>query len=307
MNRTRMLPFLMILAAGCRRADDTPLLTTAQAPTGDWPGLHNVLPVTDKLLSGSSPDNDDGFRSLQVLGVRTIISVDGSKPDVESARRFGLRYVHLPIGYDGVPREQALRIAKAVRDLPGKVYIHCHHGQHRGPAAAAVARLCLDESCPVEAAVDLMRRAGADPHYAGLYASARDLRRPSPDELDRIPDNFPEVAPVPALAGQMVAIDNRWDELKTVKAAGWRTPPGHADLDPPHEALQLRELFREAARLPDVARRPEDFRRRLSEAESAAKELELVLRGAKVDLSAADRHFTRIAATCKECHAKYRD
>ena len=41
-----------------------------------------------------------------------------------------------PIGYDGVPREQALRMIKAVQVAKGPVYFHCHHGKHRGPAGA---------------------------------------------------------------------------------------------------------------------------------------------------------------------------
>jgi protein tyrosine phosphatase (PTP) superfamily phosphohydrolase (DUF442 family) len=100
-------------------------------------GLHNVFPITDKFYSGSCPEGEAGFGSLRALGVRTVISVDGARPDVELARKHGLRYVHLPIGYDGVPRQQALRIARAVRDLPGPVYLHCHHGKHRGPVTAS--------------------------------------------------------------------------------------------------------------------------------------------------------------------------
>src|SRR5205814_1359060 len=87
----------------------------------DLPGLHNVFRVTGRLYSGSSPEDDAGFRSLQRLGIRTVITVDGARPDVERARRFGLRYVHLPIGYDGVPEARAYQLARAVRDLPGPV------------------------------------------------------------------------------------------------------------------------------------------------------------------------------------------
>src|SRR4051794_23849607 len=77
-------------------------------------GLHNIFRVTDRLYSGSSPEGDASFAALRKLGIKTVISVDGARPDVKRARKFGLRYVHLPIGYDGVPREQALRLARAV-------------------------------------------------------------------------------------------------------------------------------------------------------------------------------------------------
>jgi hypothetical protein len=291
------------------RAADPPAPTDPAAV--EAAGLHNVFRITENLYSGSSPDGEEGFRSLQKLGVRTIISVDGMRPDVALAHKYGMRYVHLPIGYDAVPRDQALRIARAARDLPGRVYLHCHHGQHRGPAAAAVVHLCLDEKCGVETVIAEMRRAGTDPRYKGLYASPREFRRPTAEELDRVPADFPEVAPVPALAGLMVGIDERWDNLKQVKAAAWMTPPGHPDVDPPHEALQLLEQYREAARLPQVLRRPEDFRRRLADAEGAAGDLEAALRRGKdtgsVDGPAAEQAFRRLNTACADCHARYRD
>src|SRR5262245_28510235 len=188
------LPLLLLAAslalAGCWR--QPPPADDPQPIPRELPGLHNVLRVNDKLLSGGSPDGDAGFASLKELGVRTVISVDGARPDVERARKYGLRYVHLPIGYDGVPREQALRIARAIRDLPGLVYLHCHHGHHRAPAAAAVANLCLDERCSATDAVAFLKEAGTSPKYKGLYASAEDFRRPTPGELDAVADDFPE-------------------------------------------------------------------------------------------------------------------
>jgi protein tyrosine phosphatase (PTP) superfamily phosphohydrolase (DUF442 family) len=271
--------------------------------------LDNVYRITDKLFSGSSPEGDEGFESLQKLGVKTIISVDGARPDIARAHRYGLRYVHLPIGYDGVPDRQALRLAKAVRDLPGPIYIHCHHGKHRGPAAAAVVHLCLDEQCSVETALDEMRRAGTDPRYTGLYAAPRRIHRPTSEELDRVPGDFPEAAEVAALAQVMVGVDDTWEHLKQVRSAGWKVPPDHPDLDPAHEALQLVEHFREADRIPEVRERSEEFRRWLADAESAAGELEGLLRAAdkKPDAVVAEKAFQGAGAACARCHAKYRD
>jgi len=277
----------------------------------ETPGLHNVYRITDNLYSGSSPEGDEGFQSLKELGVKTIISVDGSRPDVAIAHKYGLRYVHLPVGYDGISRQQVLELAKAVRDLPGLVYIHCHHGKHRGPTAAAAVHLCLDEKCSVEQAVAEMRRAGTDPHYTGLYAVPKTLTRPTLAELDRVQTDFPEVAKVPGLVQVMVEIDAHWENLKRIQAAGWKVPPDHADLDPPHEALQLVEQYREAGRLEHVKGRPEEFRRWLTDAEAKVSELERVLRpGEKkraVNPGTADDAFRKAGGSCAQCHAKYRD
>jgi protein tyrosine phosphatase (PTP) superfamily phosphohydrolase (DUF442 family) len=311
----RLLPLLIALAAaiaaGCRREPDAATPDAGPAATVDdhpeLPGLHNVFRIADRLYSGSSPEGDDGFRSLQRLGVRTVITVDGARPDVERARRFGLRYVHLPIGYDGVPAEQAYRLARAVRDLPGPIYLHCHHGKHRGPAAAAAVHRCLDGACGAEAAVAELRRAGTDPRYAGLYASVRDLRVPAAGELDRVAADFPEVAEPGGLVKVMVGVDERWDNLKLVKGAGWASPPGHADVDPPHEALLLAELYREAGRVPHAAEWSGEFRRRLHEAEGAARRLEEALRPATVNGAAAGDAFGDCERACAGCHARYRD
>jgi protein tyrosine phosphatase (PTP) superfamily phosphohydrolase (DUF442 family) len=274
-------------------------------------GLHNVRRLTANLYSGSNPEGDPGFSSLQKLGIKTIITVDGARPDVARAHQYGMRYVHLPIGYDGVPESQALRITKAVRDLPGPVYIHCHHGKHRGPAAAAVAHLWLDPKCSVETAVAEMHQAGTDPRYTGLYAAPGQLRRPTAAELDQLPAVFPEVAEVEALAQIMVGVDDRWEHLKRVRAAGWQVPPDHPDLDPSHEALQLLDLYREAIRLPQTKARPAEFRSLLAEAEDAATKLESFLRAGKkqgrVETTAVEQELQRLNGTCTRCHAAYRD
>jgi hypothetical protein len=316
--RLLLLASVSLMASGCQpgggntkpaeKGSAPPTPSASEAIRAE--GLHNVYRITDKLLSGSGPEGEEGFRSLQRLGVRTVISVDGSRPDVEIARRYDLRYVHLPIGYDGMSRRRALELARAVHDLPGLVYIHCHHGQHRGPAAAAVVHLCLDETCTVEQALAEMRRAGTDPRYTGLYSLPKELARPTARELDRVAADYPEVAAVSGLTQLMATIDFRWEHLKQVRAAGWKPPPRHPDLDPPHEALQLLEQFREARRLPQVKERPADFQHQLAAAEEAAAALESALRQGKQGtrtIPATVEAFRKIGASCADCHARYRD
>src|SRR5262249_54209529 len=148
-------------------------------------------------------------------------------------------------------------------------------------AAAAVVLLCLDE-CGAEEAVDWLRKAGTDPRYKGLYASVRELRRPTREELDAVPADFPETAEVGGMTRLMVEVDHRWDNLGLALEAGWKVPPGHPDVDPPHEALQLAELYREAVRLPDVRGDEHgELRRWLAEAEEGVRALNGVLQPGK--------------------------
>lgn len=268
-------------------------------------GLHNVFRLSDRLISGSSPEGETGFAALQHLGVKTIVSVDGSIPDVAAAEKHGMRYVHLPVGYDGIPRERMLTLAKAVRDLPGPVYLHCHHGQHRGPAAAAVVQMCLDPTWTAETAASWMKAAGTDPKYVGLTGLPAKLAKPTSAELDEASSDFPPKAEVTDLTRLMVAVDERWDHLKLAKDAGWKQPPGHPDIDPPHEAVQLAELYREAARLSAVKVRGAGLLKHFSEAETAANELATALRTPSVET--AGKAFGRMQSACSACHAAHRD
>jgi protein tyrosine phosphatase (PTP) superfamily phosphohydrolase (DUF442 family) len=277
----------------------------------DLPGVHNVIRLSDKLLSGGAPEEDEGFDSLKKLGVKTIISVDGARPDVERAKKFGHRYVHLPIGYDGVPREQALRIARAVRDLPGRVFIHCHHGKHRSPAAAVAVHLCLDGTCTPEKAVAILKQAGTGANYKGLYAATEQFKALSPEALDKVPADFPEETPPGDFVKLMGQVEKHFDYLKQIQAAGWKTPAKHPDLDPPHEALLLREAYTELARLPEAKERSDEMHRWLLEAAADAQKLEDALSAAKAtgksNEQAIQAAFTACTNQCAQCHRKYRD
>jgi len=81
----------------------TPIALPAMTNTKplDFPGIHNAVTYHQGFVSGSVPEGNAGFETLSAMGVRTIISVDGAEPQVEKAAAQGMRYTHLPIGYNG--------------------------------------------------------------------------------------------------------------------------------------------------------------------------------------------------------------
>lgn len=297
---------LLVAAAPATRAPDTGAIAVSvgNRTALDLPGLHHLFRLSERLYSGAVPEGDAGFQSLQWLGVRTILTVDGARPDLALAKRFGMRYVHIHFGYDACPAPTASRIARAVRDLPGPVYLHCHHGRHRGPTAAAFVRIALD-GLSNNAAVAEMERAGTGKGYVGLYGGVRAYRPPTPVELDRVAPDFPEVAPTPPETEMMVRIDQRYEGLLRSRDAGWKTPPDHPDLKPAHEALQLREWFTEMGRTPETRAKPADYRawQRSSARDAAALETALRAR----NHARASVFLDRLGATCGACHARYRN
>jgi protein tyrosine phosphatase (PTP) superfamily phosphohydrolase (DUF442 family) len=277
----------------------------------DLPGVENAYRLGPRLYSGGEPRGEEAFAALKALGIKTAISVDGATPDAETARKYGIRYVHLPVGYDGIPREQAVRIIKAVRTLPGPVFVHCHHGKHRGPAAVAVCGLA-NEGWTEEQAVSWLERAGTAPDYRGLYGAARGFAPPTADELERAGDAFSERAKVPAFVEMMVRVDGHWDRLKAIQKADLKPPADHPDVDPAHEAFQLTELFREASRLSEVRARGEVFARSLETAERQAESLRQALRKfaeqpGERSRRAAEAAFAAVSRACTGCHARHRD
>jgi hypothetical protein len=217
-----------------------------------------------------------------------------------------LRYVHLPHGYDGVPEVRGKELAKAVRDLPGPIYLHCHHGKHRSPAAAAVACLGAGMIDADEASL-LLKVAGTGENYVGLFQSVAAAHSIDSRELENLKVEYPATAKLPAMAEAMVAIEHVHDHLKLIEKAGWKTPADHPALTPGHESLLLREHFTELMRTDELKRRPESFQQLTREAEALSLSLEESFKSTAVDGTAASRKLMAITANCKSCHQAFRD
>lgn len=269
-------------------------------------GIENFYQLSGRIYSGSAPEGEAAFADLKARGVKTIITVDGAKPDVETARRFGIRYVHLPIGYDGVPAAQALRLVKAAETLPGPIFVHCHHGLHRGPTGAAVICMAVEGWTP-EQAGSWLRLAGTATNYAGLYRSVEQFHRPTTQALQTVSDDFPEKSPVSPLADVMIQMDERFDHLKLIKKAGYQKPPAHPDLAPAQEALLLDELLKELLRSTSKEKHSIDFMAKLGEAKRASDALYHSWSAPNWDRKMADDAFQKLTEDCAACHKRYRN
>jgi tRNA-Thr(GGU) m(6)t(6)A37 methyltransferase TsaA len=267
--------------------------------TGDHAGLHNVMQVSDRIYSGSEPHGEEGFASLEQMGIKTVVSVDGARPNVEVARKHDLRYVHVPIGYDGVPEQAGAALARLVKEADGPFYIHCHHGRHRGPAAAAVA--CIASGATQGEALKILEKAGTSKDYMGLW---QDVEEYTPPAAGTDLPELVEIAEIESLAAAMAKIDRAYDNLKLCQEAKWSTPKNHPDLVPALQAFLVREGLRESGR--HLTEGYDDqFKAWLTESEQAADGLgQAVLDG---DLGKADKHFEALMRSCKQCHAEYRN
>lgn len=302
-----------LLNASCESGSKTPSgASSAAAPNPAAAAdhhsphvIHNMHQVTDRLYSGAVPEGDAAFDELASLGVKTIISVDGATPDVARAEARGMRYVHVPITYATVTPEQQREIARAMRDLDGPVFMHCHHGRHRGPAAAASASIALGELSPEEG-VAFMKRAGTADNYVGLYACVSSATVLAKSDIDAAPADFPPVRKPSGLVAAMVEVDIAFENLKLIRVAGWKTPADHPDLVPAAEAGRLVDHFRFSLEDPKCSKLGDDYIKQMEQAIAEASNLEekLVNNASSAELAVA---YELVNTSCKGCHTAYRD
>jgi protein tyrosine phosphatase (PTP) superfamily phosphohydrolase (DUF442 family) len=273
--------------------------------------LPNVVRVHDKVISGGLPEGEAAFQELARLGIKTIISVDGMRPDAESADKLGMRYVHLPHGYDGIPSQRIAELAKAVRELEGPIYIHCHHGKHRSPAAASSACIAAG-MIDTKTGTQVLKVAGTGANYRGLFAVVAQ-QRPLPVEyLEGLQVDYRQVVPVPPMAEAMVDIEHAFANLQKLAKNEWLALPNRPNLVASHEATLLEEHLKELRWTPEAQQQSSEFHEILQNSERLATSiLEEITRSDVVRTQEWRRQLDKlldgIGSDCRVCHQVYRD
>jgi len=135
-------------------------------------GVNNVYRLSPRIITGGQPNGEAGFAELQKLGVKTIVSVTDVTPDEEAAKKYGMKYVHVPMDYEGISPEQREKILGAATETSEPVYIHCNSGRNRGATAAAICLIGV-EGKSNEEAILWMRTRGVDEEKQELYEAVR--------------------------------------------------------------------------------------------------------------------------------------
>ncbi len=274
-------------------------------------GLHNVYALSDDIISGGEPHDRDALAAIAAMGVKTILSVDGKAPDAEGAEALGMRYVHVPIQYKGLTRDEILKIAKTFTEAEGPFYVHCFHGKHRGPAAAAVGRLVLDGAPREQAIAEMRQWCGTSKTYEGLYRTVATAAMPGDDELDDFDWELESQQAFDGVRDLMIRISRHWDNVEGMAKRDWQVNPDHPDVDPANEAAVLRGLFEQMAELPEVGAAADDYRgwvRDSVERSAALREAYLGRRQAGgEDAGASTEAFSELKASCTACHDAYRN
>ena len=259
----------------------------------------NLVLVHRDVYSGGQPEGEDAFQELHSMGVQTIISVDGVTPDIANAELHHMRYVHLPHGYDGISDSRVMELAKAVRDLPKPIYIHCHLGRHRSPTAASAACVTAGLISETDARA-VLEIAGTGKNYVGLFATVDRAKYDPARDWAKIQADFQPIASIPPIARSMVSIEHYWSRIQTAMNSGSIKDALLEDAlrpeDSDHNRLMLRELYVELNRderaIKDIA-----FSKYLTDGIAIIDSMNLQDKEA----------MTLLEHNCKACHQLYRD
>ena len=204
------------------------------------------------------------------------------------------------MGYDGIQRQVGLSLARLMREVKGPYYVHCHHGRHRGPAAAAVAAIIAGDMDP-KGGLEFLARAGTDRSYVGLWRDVERFQVPSHDVA--LP-KLVEVAELDSLTESMANIDRLFDGLVKASGVGWQENSG-ATTTASHRALLLHEALRECDRQTSYEF-DEDFHLLLKESIELASQLESTLR-ARAAAHVTDQQLQDLRESCHQCHEKIQE
>lgn len=297
-------PTLFCLGEASEQDAGTSSNLDAKGPASEQ--VPNHRRVSDRIHCGGTPVGDEALSQLVEMGIRTIVSVDAAKPNIEHAKSWGLRYVHIPIGYDGIDSHARRSLVRLVREVKSPIFIHCHHGVHRGPVAAAIAGLAAGDLNQQEALKSL-EEAGTSKVYDGLWDAVAEFRVPPADaELPPLV----ETAPVRDLAARMAEIDRYHDTAQRRILVSTESKDDVRIRGLEEQALLLRESFHELRRIGEFKNRSafDDwplFDNWISRAETEAKAMQLALN--RHDIATAARHVKRLSQTCVGCHQRFRD
>ena len=271
-----------------------------------YEGLSQVVYFQKDIISGAKPEGSDGFVSLKLLNVHTIICVDGVVPDVKTAKLNGIKTVHLPLKYVAPSDEQIFDLATVVvrGRKHGNVYIHCHQGKHRSAAAAAIVSIALG-NLTLEEATERMLVSETSHAYEGLWNAVEQTKGIDVSVLLSNGKVYPSAIAPEGMTNLMIALDEVFDNLQGIQHAHWQSPKEHPDLVGASEAGVIADIFRTIQLNKETNDFSTDFETQVVNAIHQASGLEeaLLQNLPEIELNA---YWQRVEQSCIDCHAKFR-
>lgn len=150
--RLVLIPLLAFSFAAAREVDPAP----AEPCDTCVPGVENFAKLTDALWRGAQP-TAEGFKELEAMGVKTIVSFRHDYDDLALMKGTKLQYLRIPSRAWHPTRAHLATFLKVMEDSANwPVYIHCAQGRDRTGYNAAAYRMVV-QSWQAEMAIREMQ------------------------------------------------------------------------------------------------------------------------------------------------------
>jgi protein tyrosine phosphatase (PTP) superfamily phosphohydrolase (DUF442 family) len=293
----------LLLPGACSSQSSIRSDTRIDAELPPSSSIQNLRQLTPTLYSGGQPKTTYNFQQLADLGIRTIISVDAVAPDPELADHQGIRVVHLPIGYDGIDPARTIEFAAAIQQLEHPIFLNCHHGTQRAPAALCAGAIGAD-LITAEEADRFMKAAGTSQEYPGLWDAVRHSK-PLDQSVLESSIEFPARASVSGFIEGMAQLGRLHDELWDLAEDNWNASEYHPDRSASAVIGELYDHMRTLRQLDFFKQKGTMLRTRFEESTELANKLETEIIARNYPLS--QDTLDALSASCTQCHTRFRD
>ncbi len=112
------------------------------------PSISNFDIVSEGLWRGAAPSNQ-AMQKLAESGVKTIVDLRlaglGAEEEANRAKKLGIKYIHIPLGFMGPSLSKVAQFLNIVNDPANQpVFVHCRYGADRTGALVGVFRVIHD-------------------------------------------------------------------------------------------------------------------------------------------------------------------
>lgn len=134
-SRPQAIAVTLILVFGLIGLD-CPQILAKTTPKAHHPGINNFFQVAPTIYRGATPANEEAIRELSQMGIKSIINLRYSyfsvKRERSIAKRYGIKFFHVPLGYFKPSNEKTSQILKLMTNPENQpVFVHCRYGSDR--------------------------------------------------------------------------------------------------------------------------------------------------------------------------------
>jgi len=116
----------------------------------------NLYKVNNSLYRSEQPSKN-GFKALELIGVKTILNLRRLKDDNKKAKHFNFKLIHQPIKTKALNENDILEALRVIQNSEPPVLVHCWHGSDRTGTIIAAYRMVVENWTKAQAIDEFQR------------------------------------------------------------------------------------------------------------------------------------------------------